>query len=335
MIRSLLILGLVFCAVLLTGSWLVWQNKEHQLNSALDLAQETILMIEPGTSLADLAGDLTGRGWLSHPNYLIFEARIQDKANRIKSGEFLIKPGTTPMQLLDQLIEGKVMQHSLTLVEGWNYREIRAAIVKADKLKHTIEDWTPAAMVKRLELPYPSPEGLFFPDTYHFPRGMSDQEFLQRAHRRLMAVLDEEWRQRAANLPYETPYEALIMASIIEKETGVAAEREQIAGVFVRRLQKGMKLQTDPTVIYAIGETFDGDIRRKDLSIDSPFNTYVHTGLPPTPIAAAGREAIHAALHPLEDNSLYFVARGDGTHHFSETLQEHNRAVRKYQLGKH
>lgn len=177
-------------------------------------------------------------------------------------------------------------------------------------------------------------EGLFYPDTYHFPRGTTDVAFLRRSHEALLQVLKEEWQSRDEGLPYQSPYEALIMASLIEKETALASERGQIAGVFVRRLQRGMLLQTDPTVIYAMQESFDGNIRRKDLQIDSPYNTYVYAGLPPTPIALVGREAIFAAMQPEEGKTLYFVAKGDGSHHFSETLQEHNRAVAKYQLGK-
>lgn len=334
MIRSVLILGFMLGLIFTAGIWFIWQDKEAQLNTPLNISSEYILEIKAGTSLTDLAIDLTERGWLVHPNYLIFEARRLKKAHKIKTGEFLVHPGTTPLQLLDQLIEGKVVQYSLTLVEGWNFREIRDALQSSTTIKQTIQDWTPAGIVTLLQLPHPSPEGLFYPDTYHFPRGLSDIEFLHRAHERLHQILDEEWQNRAQELPYKNKYEALIMASIIEKETGAAEERDEIAGVFVRRLNKGMKLQTDPTVIYAIGEAFDGDIRRKDLKIDSPYNTYVYPGLPPTPIAAAGKEAIYAALHPKEGNTLYFVSRGDGTHQFSATLKDHNRAVRKYQLGK-
>lgn len=333
MIRSVIILGLGLCLLVGAGLWFVWQDKEAVMHSPLNLTEDAILMVEPGTSLANLALSLAERGWLANPNYLIFEARLQEKAGRIKSGEFLISRGTTVQQLLDQLIIGKVVQHDLTLVEGWNFRELRDAIRQNAVLQHTIDDWSPGAVAQALDLQHDSPEGLFFPDTYHFPRGTTDIAFLQRARDRLRIVLEQEWQQRAADLPYETAYEALIMASIIEKETAVAEERGRIAGVFVRRLQKGMKLQTDPTVIYAMGEVFDGDIRRKDLAIDSPYNTYVYPGLPPTPIALVGREAIHAALHPEPGNTLYFVAKGDGTHHFSATLREHNNAVRKYQLN--
>ncbi len=334
MIRSVLLLGATITVLIVVGLWFVWQHMQTQLNTPITLADDTHFVIQPGQNLADVAHRLTENGWLSHPNYLIFTARRTGKANQIKSGEYPISKGTTPLQLLDQFVEGKVIQHSLTLVEGWNLRQIEDAIRSSEILEQTITDWSGANLIKLLNIPHASAEGLIYPDTYHFPRGTTDLDFLQRAYDRLQAVLQQEWEKRASELPYQSAYEALIMASIIEKETGVAEERPQIAGVFVRRLNKGMKLQTDPTVIYAMGENFDGNIRRKDLKIDSPFNTYVYPGLPPTPIAAVGRAAIHAALNPESGKSLYFVSRGDGTHYFSETLAEHNRAVRKYQLKK-
>jgi len=334
-IRSIIILGLGF--ILLAGAslWLVWKDKEAYLQKPMSIEDDVVLAVEAGTNLSALALALTEKGWISNSNYLILEARLQGKAHRIKSGEYLVTRGTTPQQLLDQLITGKVIQHELTLIEGWDFSGVANAVRNNTTLAPTIGDWSPAAVARALKLEYSSPEGLFFPDTYHFPRGTTDLQFLQRARDRLQQVLAAAWQQRAADLPYENAYEALIMASIIEKETGVADERGRIAGVFVRRLQKGMKLQTDPTVIFAMGNEYDGNIRRKDLSHESPYNTYVHAGLPPTPIALAGREAIHAALHPEPGDALYFVSRGDGTHHFSATLREHNNAVNKYQLKKH
>lgn len=208
------------------------------------------------------------------------------------------------------------------------------AIHATDLIEHTLLSDEPENIMIELGYAGNVAEGLFFPDTYNFPKGTTDKAFLQRAYQRLHDILDEEWQARAENLPYKTAYEALIMASIIEKETGLASERSTIAGVFVRRLNKKMKLQTDPTVIYAMGKQFNGNIRKKDLDIDSPYNTYRYKGLPPSPIALVGREAIHAALHPEKGKSLYFVAKGDGSHYFSETLKEHNRAVAKYQLNK-
>jgi UPF0755 protein len=201
-------------------------------------------------------------------------------------------------------------------------------------LIQTNDSFDPAIIVQSMEYLQTHPEGMFYPDTYHFPRDTTDMEFFHRSYLLMQQVLDEEWRHRATGLPYQTPYEALIMASIIEKETADITERDRIAGVFVRRLQIKMKLQTDPTVIYAMGESYDGNIRKNDLYIDSPYNTYVYSGLPPTPIASPGRAAIRAALQPAEGEELYFVARGDGTHQFSKTLEEHNSAVRAYQLNR-
>ncbi|MEJ2093844.1 MAG: endolytic transglycosylase MltG, partial [Gammaproteobacteria bacterium] len=215
----------------------------------------------------------------------------------------------------------------------WTFREVMSAVKDHPALNITLDDNINEFIMSVLGSPAFSPEGQFFPDTYHFPYGTTDIEFLRRSHRQLQSVLLDEWEKRSENLPYQQAYDALIMASLIEKETGIPEERDRIAGVFVRRLARGMRLQTDPTVIYAMGKNFDGNIRRKDLDIDSPYNTYRNPGLPPTPIALAGREAIHAALHPSDGKDLYFVATGDGGHYFSETLEEHNKAVRKYQLG--
>jgi UPF0755 protein len=227
-----------------------------------------------------------------------------------------------------------VVQYPLTLVEGWTFRQVMEALQADERLEHLIEDPSAEAVMARLGRRGVHPEGRFFPDTYHFTRGSSDLDILKRAHAAMERVLAEEWEARADGLPIESPDEALILASIIEKETGLASERAEIAGVFVRRLRLGMRLQTDPTVIYGLGDDFDGNLRRADLRNDHPYNTYVHAGLPPTPIALPGREAIRAALNPADGETLYFVARGDGSHAFSVTLEEHNRAVRKYQLGK-
>jgi UPF0755 protein len=251
---------------------------------------------------------------------------------RIQAGTYRIMTGTTPPALLKQIVEGRVAQFGLTLVEGWNIYQVMDAIERSDSLKHTLRGMSNAQIMERLGRPAEHPEGRFFPETYKFPKGLTDLAFLQRAYRLMEERLAYEWEQREPGLPYKSPYEALIMASIVEKETGLASERRQIAGVFVRRLKKGMRLQTDPTVIYGLGVGFDGNLRRRDLLADNPYNTYRKAGLPPTPIAMPGADAIHAALHPAPGNALYFVARGDGSHHFSATLEEHNGAVIKYQL---
>ncbi len=317
-------------------AWWFWHDMQLQLDSPLNIEAGTAISytIEPGMNLKIIGEDLVQQGILEHPYYLILEGRLQGSESRLKAGEYLLQPGTTQRQLLEQFEAGKVVQHSLALIEGWSYKQVMDAVSSNEVLIKTLPDTDSKTVMSALGYADVHPEGRFFPDTYHFPSGMTDVEFLQRSYEKMLEILDDEWQQRAESLPYKTADEALIMASIIEKETAVANERAAIAGVFVRRLHKGMKLQTDPTVIYAMGENYNGNIRRKDLKTDSPYNTYVFAGLPPTPIALPGIEAIHAALHPEQAETLYFVAKGDGSHYFSKTLKEHNRAVTKYQLGK-
>lgn len=329
---AIAVLFMVFACVI--SALCLWQLKEQHLDTPLSLEEDLQYQIEYGSSLSQVLHKLAQQDVISNPYYLLFEARWLNKARLIKAGEYNIKPGTTPRQLLEQFINGKEVQYSMTLIEGWNYRQVFAAIRENPDLTHILESLSTEEVMIKVGLEGTHPEGQFYPDTYYFPKGTTDIEFLIRANRRLQTVLNEEWENKSEPLPYTSPYQALIMASIIEKETAVADERDEIAGVFVRRLNTNMKLQTDPTVIYAIGEKFDGDIRKKDLSIDSPYNTYVYPGLPPTPIAIASRAAIHAALHPKDGKALYFVSMGNGKHYFSETLDEHNRAVRKYILKK-
>lgn len=293
---------------------------------------ERQLLVEPGATVRTVARQLHQQGDLVRPELMTIYARMHNLTN-IKSGEYALPEYLSPMRLLRLLIKGDVIVHQLTLVEGWTVRQALAELAANPKITPTLsdtavfDDW-----VKSLELPGDSLEGWIYPDTYQFTRGMTDREILLRAYKRTREVLEEEWANRAQNLPYASPYEALIMASIVEKETGVKHERGQISGVFVRRLQQGMKLQTDPTVIYGLGSAYSGNIKREHLSQPTPYNTYVIKGLPPTPIAMAGREAIRAALHPEPGSSVYFVAKGDGSHHFSATLDEHNAAVRRYQI---
>jgi UPF0755 protein len=333
------VLSWLFILSFITGgitAWWFWHDMQQQLDSPINIETGTTISytITPGMNLKIIGEDLVQQGILKHPYYLILEGRLQGSESRLKAGEYLLQPGTTQRQLLEQFEAGKVVQHSLALIEGWSYRQIIHGVSNNEILIKTLTDTDSKTVMSALGYPDVHPEGRFFPDTYHFPSGMTDVEFLQRAYEKMVEVLDEEWQQKAEGLPYKNVDEALIMASIIEKETAVASERAAIAGVFVRRLHKGMKLQTDPTVIYAMGENYNGNIRRKDLKTDSPYNTYVVAGLPPTPIALPGVEAIHAALHPEQAETLYFVAKGDGSHYFSKTLKEHNRAVAKYQLGK-
>jgi len=329
----------LFIMSFITGgvtAWWFWHDMQQQLDSPINIETGTAISytIKPGMNLKIIGEDLVQQGILEHPYYLILEGRLQGTDSRIKAGEYLLHPGTTQRQLLEQFEVGKVVQHSLALIEGWSYKQLMYAVRNNEVLIKTLSDTDSKTVMSALGYPGVHPEGRFFPDTYHFPSGITDVDFLQRAYEKMVEVLDEEWQQKAEGLPYKTADEALIMASIIEKETAVANERATIAGVFVRRLQKGMKLQTDPTVIYAMGDDYHGNIRRQDLKTDSPYNTYFYAGLPPTPIALPGVEAMHAALHPEQGETLYFVAKGDGSHYFSKTLKEHNRAVVKYQLGK-
>ncbi|MBQ55613.1 MAG: endolytic transglycosylase MltG [Pseudomonadaceae bacterium] len=332
MIRKFLLL--LECAVLVAGllvAFAAWQQ-HSALQQPLALPAERLVDVPKGSTPGGMLNQLEAEGVLDKAFWLRLYWRFNLKDESLHSGEYRLQPGMTVRDMLQLWRNGEVVQYSLTLVEGWNFRQVRSAFAKQTELKATLGELSDAELMERLGEPGVNPEGRFFPDTYQFVRGMSDFELLKQAHTRLQKVLDEEWQQRAADLPYKTPYEALIMASMIEKETGVPHEREQIAGVFIRRLAIGMRLQTDPTVIYGMGERYKGRITRADLREPTPYNTYQIDGMPPTPIALVGREAIHAALHPAEGKSLYFVARGDGSHVFSNSLNAHNKAVREYQL---
>ena len=328
------ILGLLIILASLAGAWLMMEFKQF-ISTPLAIPEGGVFYtLQPGSTVATLAGDLKAQGFLEKPLYLRLLARWDGTAQQIKAGEYHLNPGLRPRELLQVLISGKVVSHSLTLIEGWTFSQMLEAVRGHAALDHTLGDMAADEIMKELGYENQHPEGRFLPDTYHFPRGTKDRAFLKRAYSAMQRLLDEEWPKRDEGLPLNTPYEALILASIVEKETGLASERPEIAGVFTRRLHKGMKLQTDPTVIYAMGDDFDGNIRRKDLKRNSPYNTYVYKGLPPTPIAMPGADAVRAVLHPKQGNSLYFVAKGDGSHQFSATLKDHNRAVRKYQLKK-
>jgi UPF0755 protein len=334
-LRKLALAGLILLLVVLLGAAALWQQYQAFRASPLAVPEAGLIVdFRPGSSLRSLAQELVARGVLEHPYWLRLLGRNTGLAARLQAGEYRIAQGTRPEELLRQLATGRVLQHELTLVEGHNFREMMARIRSHPVLVQTLAEPSDAAIMARLGHEGVHPEGRFLPDTYHFPRGTTDVEFLRRAYAAMERVLNEQWEKRAENLPLKTPYEALVLASIIEKETGQAEERGTIAGVFTRRLQKGMRLQTDPTVIYGIGPDFDGRIRYVHLRTDTPYNTYTRHGLPPTPIAMPGTEAIHAALHPEPGNVLYFVSRNDGSHHFSATLTEHNRAVNKYQRNR-
>jgi len=289
-----------------------------------------MFVLHPGTSVIGLADELTKAGYLQRPNYFRFLAKYYGVTRSLKAGEYKIPRGTTPAALLTLFVEGRVVEQTFTLIEGWTIYDVLDAIHAHEGLVHTLKGITPSNIMSRLGYPNQYPEGLFYPDTYHFPRGTTDVAFLKRAYQRLQRVLLDQWATRARGLPLDSPYEALILASIVEKEAARVDERPLIAGVFIRRLIQGMKLQTDPTVIYGMGNTFKGNISRSDLIKDTPYNTYVHAGLPPTPICMPSEGSINAALHPFKGKALYFVSKGDGSHYFSATLGEHNIAVRRF-----
>jgi UPF0755 protein len=306
---------------------------QRELNSPLKLpATGHELIVAPGTSLRSLAGRLEAEGILSSALVLTTYGRLSGQASRLQAGEYEVVAGTTPLGLLQQLVEGRVRLHTLTIIEGWTIRELMRAVRKHPAIKHTLKTQDAPDLARTLQLGSESPEGWFFPDTYKFPRGTTDIEILTRAHDRMRVVLDQAWSRRRSDLPLRSAYEALILASIVEKETALDREKTRVAGVFARRLQSGMRLQTDPTVIYGLGEEFDGNLTRRQLGKDTPYNTYLRPGLPPSPISMPGESSLLAAVHPDDSRALYFVASGedDGSHVFSETLREHNAAVKKY-----
>ncbi|HNP36463.1 MAG TPA: endolytic transglycosylase MltG [Woeseiaceae bacterium] len=295
-------------------------------------ANGALFEVRSGASFAEISELLGSRGITSNSTLLRWYARWTNEASKVQAGEYLIKPGTTPVALLHQFTTGAVQLYSFTLIEGWNHRELLHALQQHPEVAGTMEDADWPDLLSELGAATDAPEGLFLPETYRFPRATTDRKVLAQAYSLMQSVLNEEWSARAKDAPVNSPYEALILASIIEKETGRADERQRISGVFARRLAKNMRLQTDPTVIYGIGATFDGNLTRNDLRTDTVYNTYTRGGLPPTPIAMPGRASIHAALHPAPGNELYFVATGlgDGSHYFSVTHEEHEKAVQRY-----
>ncbi|WP_399677260.1 endolytic transglycosylase MltG [Xenophilus sp.] len=296
-------------------------------------APQVDLSIEPGTTPRGVAQAVAATGARVHPQLLYWWFRFSGQDRQIRAGSYELEAGLTPRTLLAVLVRGEEATRSIVLVEGWNFRQVRAALAKAEMLRPDSAGLTDEQLMQQLGRPGVAPEGRFFPDTYTYSKNSSDVALLQRAMRAMDRKLEAAWAARADDLPLKSADEALILASIVEKETGRAADRAEIAGVFANRLRIGMPLQTDPSVIYGLGEKFDGNLRRRDLQADTPWNTYTRPGLPPTPIAMPGKAALLAAVQPARHRSLYFVARGDGTSHFSESLDQHNRAVNKYQRG--
>ncbi len=329
-IKKLLYWGLFLTFVATVVLIVQFQRFQHGTISITE--PDRTFTIEAGSSIKSIARQLSLENIVDDPWLFILLAKLKGVETRVRAGEYRLQQEQTPNDLLELFTTGQSIQYSFTIIEGWSFRQMLKAIEADPVLTHSLKDKSDAEIMTMLGYPQQHPEGMFFPDTYRFPKGASDIKFLHRAYDLMQTQLQREWQNRSPGLPLNSAYEALILASIIEKETAVASERPLIASVFIRRLQKNMRLQTDPTVIYGIGEQFDGDIRYRDLRKDTPYNTYLHKGLTPTPIALPGVEAIWAALHPAESDALYFVARGDGTHQFSGTLKQHNKAVKKYQL---
>lgn len=314
------------------GSFAYWAK---QPITPLDAAAEAIpFTIAPGSGAHAAGQQIAEAGVPITPLLFNLLARFTNQTSRLKAGSYELKPGTTPLRLLNQLARGEFAQESLTIIEGWTFKQMRLAMANHKGLKHDTAALSDKELMAKVTPEYTQPEGLFFPDTYLFAKGSSELQIFKQAHVMLMGRLNEAWEKRDPALPYKNAYEALIMASIIEKETGQKSERSMIAGVFVNRLKTGMLLQTDPTVIYGMGDKYDGRIRKRDLETDTPYNSYTRGGLPPTPIALPGVQSLTAALAPAKTDALYFVARGNGTSQFSANLTDHNRAVNQYILNK-
>ena len=320
---------MAFVSILAVTLWAT----DRYLNSPLDVPDGGISFeIKPGTAFTTVSRELVRAEILTYPQVFNWYARLRGKAQSIHAGEYFIESGSTPRSVLRKFVAGEVTLYTFAIIEGWTYRELIDALAAHPAIESTLafEDWP--AFLETLTVQYDHPEGLFLPETYLFPKYSKDRDILRQAFDAMQVVLAKEWHQRAVNLPLKTPYEALVLASIIEKETALADERPRISGVFVRRLQQRMRLQTDPTVIYGLGADFDGNLTRKHLRADTRYNTYTRHGLPPTPIALPGQAAITAALNPLDGSEVYFVASGlgDGSHIFSTTKDQHDTAVRKY-----
>ena len=328
--RKLLALLLILVAVAgaaLGAAWW-WTTQPLPL-----VAEQVEISIPSGASLRTAAGKAVEGGVRTQPELLHWYFRLAGREQTIKAGDYAVTRGMTPGDLLGKLIRGERIVLTVTLVEGWTFQQFRAALAKAEHLRPDTQAMSAAELMRTLGKPGLAPEGRFFPDTYHYFKNASDVEVLRQSMQLMERRLTAAWDARAPGLPLKNADEALILASIVEKETGQASDRPEIAGVFINRLRIGMRLQTDPTVIYGLGNAFDGDLKRSHLTADTPFNTYTRAGLPPTPIAMPGKASLMAAVQPASTKALYFVARGDGSSHFSPSLDEHNRAVNKYQRG--
>lgn len=323
----MLVIGLVL--VLGTGGWFYWL-----VSTPLPLSGERVeFHVAPGSGMRVAAKEIAGSGVDFNPWALVVLGKLLRVEASIKAGSYEISRGISLLDLLRMLTRGDVSQAEIVFIEGWTFRQLRQRLDSHPDVRHDSKGLSDREIMRLIGAGETAPEGWFFPDTYLFSKRTSDIDILARAYRTMQSHLSREWEGRSAQLPLATPYQALILASIVEKETGREADRPMVAAVFVNRLRRGMLLQTDPTVIYGLGERFDGNLRKRDLTTDTPYNTYTRAGLPPTPIAMPGLASLQAVLHPAPSQALYFVARGDGSSHFSQTLEEHNQAVNRFQRG--
>ena len=327
------IIGITLLVFSFSAGW-AWLDYRTAMQESV-VAQPVYIDIAQGDSLSQIAVKLVEQKLPIKTFWFKVIAYTTGSAKKLKAGEYELAPGSTVPDILGLFVQGKTRQYSITFPEGWGFKEVLQEMERNPHLEHTLNATGDDVLLAELKSDLKHPEGLFFPDTYFFENHTSDIALLKRAYKKMQEVLEQEWQTKAEKLPFQNAYQALIMASIVEKETAAVSERPLIAGVFIRRLEKDMRLQTDPTVIYGMGEHYHGDIGVKDLKTETPYNTYIIKGLPPTPIAMPGQDAIHAALHPDDGDSLYFVARGDGTHVFSSTLADHNRAVNLFQRKRH
>lgn len=330
--RIMLILAFLFFMLVAAVAW----DAHRFLSRPLSISQSQLIELPSGTNLRTLTNRLMAHGAITKPRYKLYldwYARVHGLARRLKAGEYQIRPGMTAVDLLNTVVKGKVYQHSVTIIDGWTFQQMMSALNKQPALKHLLRGDTKKQVMAAIGHPDQPAQGHFLPNTYYFTRGMTDIAFLKRAYHAMQVVLKRQWKKRAKGLPLKNKDQALTLASLIEKESGDPNELGKISGVFIRRLEKGMKLETDPTVIYGLGSSYNGKLTREDLRKDTPYNTYTHYGLPPTPICMPSKAALHAALHPTPGKALYFVSKGNGTHHFSDTFAAHKRAIRKYEFN--
>ncbi len=331
--RAILIMGAAVVVAVIAG-WRFVDWQFERMEEPLRLDGPVSITVERGTTLQGLARELETQGYLPSAFWLRVRARLQPELTRLQSGFYRLETGMSPLAFIQRVVEGETHSWSVRIPEGWTFERVRQRLAEAEPLRHELEGMSSKAVMEHLGRPDMHPEGWFFPAVYQYKKGDSDLDVLARAHDRMQAVLTRIWDDRQEDLPLATPYEALILASIVELETPLSEEKPRVAGVFIRRLEKGMRLQTDPTVIYGMGDDYEGRIGHADLRRHTPYNTYRIDGLPPTPIGMPGESSLQAAVNPAEGEALYFVAKGDGSHHFSETLEGHNEAVRRYQLNR-